>query len=225
MPGFLHVLDAIKGAGCRLVSPLQTIQWNLDKRYLAVLVAIGLPVVPTAFIGAGDQSETIITALDGLTGGRVVKPVVGVGGYGVQRLPDRRALAAAFAGGGIVGPCLVHPFLPAVTSEGEWSFIFAAGRFLHATLKTPKPGDFRVQVMYGARTVQRRPEVADLAVARQCYEALPVPAQIARIDMARLLDGRLALMEAELIEPQLCFHDVPGAADLVAAAVADLLAG
>lgn len=43
--------------------------------------------------------------------------------------------------------------------------------------------------------------------------ALPVPARYARIDMARLPDGRLALMEAELIEPQLYFSSVPVSAE------------
>ncbi len=56
-----------------------------------------------------------------------------------------------------------------------------------------------------------------------CFHVLPVPAQFARIDMARLPDGRLALMEAELIEPQLFFFDVPEAADLVAEAVLSLI--
>jgi hypothetical protein len=41
--------------------------------------------------------------------------------------------------------------------------------------------------------------------------------------MARLPSGRLALMEAELIEPQLFFFDVPEAADLAAEAVLGLI--
>ncbi len=49
-------------------------------------------------------------------------------------------------------------------------------------------------------------------------------AHFARFDMARLPDGRLALMGPELIEPQLFFFDVPEAADLVAEAVLGLIA-
>lgn len=223
LPGFLAVLEAIDGAGCRLANPLATIRWNVDKRYLAELGVYGLPVVPTAYLAAGEGAAAAVAALDGLSEGCVLKPAVGVGGFGVKRLPDRGALAQTLAGSDVAGSWLVQPYLPSIASEGEWSFVFGAGRFLYAALKTPKKGDFRVQVMYGATTTPQAPNPDDLAVARQCLEGLPVRADFARIDMARMTNGQLALMEAELIEPQLYFRDVPGAADKVAEAALDLL--
>ena len=113
----------------------------------------------------------------------------------------------------------LQPFLASVRDEGEWSFVFGAGRFLYAAFKRPAPEDFRVQVMYGARTTPAAPAPCDLAAAETALAALPVPVHLARIDMARLADGGLALMEAELIEPQLFLHDLPEAAGLLAAAI------
>lgn len=233
LEGFQEALQDIERAGCRLVNPLKTIRWNLDKRYLATLQAAGLPVVPTIFVkpgqGGPDQRElgqeatAAMADLGRAQDGCVVKPAVGVGGFGVKRLPDGRALAQELAAGTSNGPLLVQPFLESIASEGEWSFVFGGGRFLYAALKTPKAGDFRVQVMYGASTVEQRPAAADLAAAEACLKALPVEVDLARIDMARLPDGNLGLMEAELIEPQLYFFDVPGAADLVAEAALGLL--
>lgn len=51
-----------------------------------------------------------------------------------------------------------------------------------------------------------------------------VPVELARIDMTRLANGRLALMEAELIEPQLFLFDVPQAAGQLADAILSLRA-
>lgn len=54
--------------------------------------------------------------------------------------------------------------------------------------------------------------------------ALPVPTTWARVGMARLPSGNLALMELEAIEPSLAFHLVPGAADDLAGRVVDSIA-
>lgn len=225
LPAFLKGLARIEAAGCRLVNPLATIRWNADKRYLAELARLGATVVPTTFVAPGEASSAVLERLARSETGYVLKPLVGVGAYGTERLADRDQLAARLGRERDPAARLVQPFLTSVATEGEWSFVFGAGRFLYAALKTPKAGDFRVQVMYGARTLPTTPSPADLDAAWRCFRALPVPGEIARIDMARLPDGRLALMEAELIEPQLFLFDVPEAADRLADAILNLSAG
>ena len=218
LPAFLDVLKAIEASGTRLLNPFETIQWNASKRYLPSLAKAGVPIVPGAFHGPGQAPDVVLEALAPSDKGYVLKPLVGVGGFGTERLADRDALAARLARDVEGGPYLIQPFIESIVIEGEWSLVFGDHRFLYAALKTPRAGDFRVQVMYGAQTVGQAPAPADVEAASACLAALPVPVHLARIDMARLTDGRLALMEAELIEPQLYFHDVPGAADLVAEA-------
>jgi len=223
LPAFLQGLGRIEAAGCRMVNPLATIRWNADKRYLADLGRSGMVVVPTTFVAPGEAPSAALERLEQSSTGYVLKPVVGVGAYGTERLADRRQLAERLGRECDPAARLIQPFLTSVATEGEWSFVFGAGRFLYAALKTPKAGDFRVQVMYGASTVPKTPSPADLAAAQRCYRALPVPAEIARIDMVRLPDGRLALMEVELIEPQLFLFDVPEAAKRLADAVCSLI--
>ena len=217
LPAFLEVLAAIEAAGCRLVNPLGSVRWNCSKRYLKELGAAGLPVVPGRFLAAGEDPADHLDFLARLgPGGGVRKPLVGVGGYAVERFADGDAVKRA---GPSAEETLLQPFVQAITEEGEWSFVFGAGRFLYAARKIPTAGDFRVQVMYGAETRAAIPQARDLAVAAACYRALPVTAELARIDMARGCDGNLMLMEAELIEPQLYLFDVPEAAGLLADAI------
>ena len=223
LPGFLAALTEIDESGCRLINPLPTIRWNCNKAYLAELTAAGLPVVPTVFCEPGADPVPLIEELGGSDPGYVVKPLVGVGGYGVERC--RGAASAAAALGRLAAPALLQPYLPAIATEGEWSFVFGAGKLLYCALKIPKSGDYRVQVMYGAQTRARDPSPGDRALAERCLRSLPVTAEVARMDFVRLPGGRLALMEAELIEPQLYFHDIPDAADKLAQAVVLLAMG
>lgn len=222
LPAFLAVLGTIEASGCRLVNPLETVRWNATKRYLAELQSLGLPVVPSLFLDAGQDPAPLLGALGSAEQGYVAKPFIGVGAFGTRRFADRETFLIELANDHAGQPLLIQPFLPSVTGEGEWSFVFGARRFLYAALKIPRAGDYRVQVMYGAETHERMPAPQDLELARRCYELLPKAAPFARMDFARLPSGQLALMEAELIEPQLFLHDVPRAAGLLAEAVLEI---
>ncbi|MCR6712093.1 MAG: hypothetical protein NVV57_05090 [Demequina sp.] len=58
----------------RLVNPVDIVEWNTDKRYLADLAARGIPVVPTVFAAPGEPVSP-----DAVAGHVVVKPTVGAG--------------------------------------------------------------------------------------------------------------------------------------------------
>ena len=102
-------------------------------------------------------------------------------------------------------PAMIQPFLPAIQAEGELSFIFVAGAFSHALVKRAQAGDYRIQSLYGGIEVPLDPPAADLAAAQAIMTLLPFDQSplYARIDMVRGLDGELAVIEAELIEPYL----------------------
>lgn len=182
-------------------------------------------IVPTTIVEPDRDVESILDDLQDLSGGFILKPIVGVGAFGTRRLTGPDDVARELTKERRTAAHIVQPFVKSIETEGEWSFVFGAGQFLYSVLKVPAPGDFRVQVMYGARTEPRVPSPEDLRAAQACFRALPAPAHLARIDMARLPNGSLALMEAELIEPQLFFFDVPAAAELVARATLQLTAG
>jgi glutathione synthase/RimK-type ligase-like ATP-grasp enzyme len=98
---------------------------------LADLDARGVPVVPTAFVEAGDPAPR-------LTGDIVVKPSVGAGSSGAARFVDVAAGALAHVealhSDGRVA--MVQPHLAAVDTVGETGFVYVGGRFSHAFRKT-----------------------------------------------------------------------------------------
>ncbi len=92
--------------------------------------------------------------------------------------------------------------------QGEWSLFYFGGVYSHTVLKTPKPGDFRVQEEYGSRLQAVEPtavmrQIGDSAIDRVCSK--PV---YARVDLV-LVEGRPCIIELELIEPSLYFPYEP----------------
>ena len=83
--------------------------------------------------------------------------------------------------------------------------MFVDGVFSHALVKRAKPGDYRIQSLYGGSEVAMAPAPTDRATAQAIMAMLPFdqPPLYARIDMVRRDDGTLALIEAEMIEPYL----------------------
>ncbi len=202
---FLDTLRTIEASGAHLENPVRVVEWNIDKCYLRELEARGVPVVPSVWGSGGDAS--VFTALFTTLQDRdvVLKPNISGGARDTFRLHAPLSdtilqhLVDTFDG----RDWFAQPFVRSVVTEGEYSLFYFDGRYSHAIQKVPKPGDFRVQEEHGGEiiAVQATPELQ--RVAEQVLSAIaPVPFQ-ARIDLIRLDDGRLALMEAELIEPSL----------------------
>ena len=110
--------------------------------------------VPTEYLTAGDRPDLKAVLERRGWHEAVVKPAVAVGSHGAWR--TSRAAAEAdqprFAGQLGARDVLVQPFLPEVTSRGEWSLVFLGGEYSHAVLKRPAGGDFRVQEHLGGNS-------------------------------------------------------------------------
>ncbi len=118
---------------------------------------------------------------------------------------------------------IVQPFQEDIARTGEDSLVVFDGRFSHAVRKVAKPGDFRVQDDHGGTAHEYRPTAEQVAVAEQAVAACrPVPTY-GRVDLVRDNDGRLAVMELELIEPELWLRFHPPAADRFAAVLVAFL--
>src|SRR5207245_9646327 len=99
---------------------------------------------------------------------------------------------------------LVQQFIPEIETQGEISFIYIDGAYSHAVLKQPAAGDFRVQKEHGGSAELFMPSSALLDQASEIARAVPQlrDSLYCRID-AVARDGRLVLMELEVIEPEL----------------------
>ncbi|KAE8762518.1 ATP-grasp domain-containing protein [Georgenia thermotolerans] len=193
-----------------LVNPVEVLGWNAHKGYLARLAAAGVPVVPTMHVPAGTaELGAVLGRFDGEV---VLKPAVSAGAVGVLRASaDAPGAVEHLTGLTAAGDALVQPFVPAVLDRGETSLVFFGGAYSHAVSKLPAAGDYRVQGYHGGQTRAVEPTPAELAVAARALAAGPGEVAYARVDLVDL-DGTPALMELELIEPDLFLAYAPGAA-------------
>src|SRR5262245_2896737 len=223
---FERWLRSLAASGASLWNPPGPVLWNTNKRYLLDLARRGVNAVPTEYLTAGDRPG-LKTVLERRGWDEaVVKPAVAVGSHGAWR--TSRATAEAdqprFAGQLGARDLLVQPFLPEVTSRGEWSLVFLDGKYSHAVLKRPAGGDFRVQEHLGGSSA---PAEADRALIDQGLSALAAvgqPLLYARVDAVER-GGQLVLTEFEIIEPSLFLSLAPGAGQRFAEAIVRQLRG
>lgn len=206
---FIERLEALEAAGVKVCNPVGVVRWNADKLYLRELAERGATTIPTLWPEAA-TADHIAAAFDHFGTDRVVvKRRVGAGAIGQDSFRRGEPISSGWR---MDQPAMIQPFLTAIQREGEYSFIFVGGAFSHALIKRAQNGDYRIQSLYGGTETALAPVPADRAAAEAIMALLPfaAPPLYARIDMVRLNDGRLAVIEAELIEPYLYPEQGPG---------------
>jgi glutathione synthase/RimK-type ligase-like ATP-grasp enzyme len=205
----------------RLVNNAAIVRWNLDKHYLADLARRGVPVVPTRFLERGARvSLAAVLEAEGWAEG-VVKPAVSGGARHTHRFDHRSAAALDVPIGSLLADeaFLVQPFEPDIMAHGEDTLVIIDGHFTHALTKRAKPGDFRVQDDHGGTVHPCTPTAEQVDVAERAIAACGDAAAYGRVDLVRRTDGTWAVMELELIEPELWLRRHPPAAAAMAAAI------
>ncbi len=212
---FLARLGELEGVGVTVCNPLAVVRWNSDKLYLKELGERGAVTIPTLWPERAGPAD-VLAALDHFQTDRVVvKRRVGAGAIGQDSFTRDNPPPADWS---LDQAAMIQPFLPAIQTEGEQSFIFIDGALSHALLKQATGGDYRIQTLYGGFETPLDPAPADRAAAEAVFALLPFdqPPLYARIDMVRLEDGRLAVIEAELIEPYLYPEQGPNLGPMLA---------
>lgn len=120
---------------------------------------------------------------------------------------------------------MVQPFLEAVAREGEFSVVCIRGEPMHAVLKRPAPGDWRVQPQHGG-SAARVPLTEGLAASataalRAATDGDPESLLYARVDTVQDRPG--GLIELELVEPALFMRHSAATVERLAAAIAESL--
>src|SRR5579864_4107026 len=201
------------------LNPIDTVLWNHNKFYLQEVEALGLEIVPTIFVshvkGLNAEQATLRSWHK-----IVVKPAISASAHNTRLLDGAPWSADQEAIRIMKGPFLMQPFIPEIQDQGEISFVYVDGEYSHAALKRPAAGDFRVQQEHGGSAELFHPDSALLA---QANEIAAKVAQVrdslyCRID-AVARNGKLVLMELELIEPELFLGLAEGAAERLAEAI------
>lgn len=199
---FLARLEALEAAGVVVANPVEVIRWNSDKLYLRELAERGAASISTLWPESAGPAD-VLAAFDHFSCERVVvKRRVGAGAIGQDSFSRTSPPPADWT---MDQPAMIQPFLSAIQSEGEHSFIFVDGQFSHGLIKQATGGDYRIQSLYGGIEIAVEPAPEDRAAAEGVMAMLPFsqPPLYARIDMVRLESGELAVIEAEVIEPYL----------------------
>lgn len=197
---WLHRLSALN---VRLLNPVSTVLWNADKHYLKEINDAGFNIIPSVFLEKDTQTDLSALFAKLGTDKIIVKPCVSGGSKNTFTLVKGEAGLADHPLNDLLRQeaFIAQPFLPEIHA-GEWSLIFFGGRFSHAIVKKPKEGDFRVQPQYGATINGVQPDAAIIEAATALVRHFAGDALYTRVDGV-LVDGKLALMELELIEPLL----------------------
>jgi len=204
-----------------VLNDVKTVLWNRNKFYLGELAAMGIEIAPTVFVnGSGPITPSAWQEIRSWKKS-VVKPAVSASAhktwlFDTVAIPDEEELKSKMDG----EPFLIQQFIPEIETHGEISFIYIDGRYSYAALKRPAEGDFRVQKEHGGSVKLFHP---DSALLDQANEIAGMVAQVrdslyCRID-AVARDGKLVLMELELIEPELFLGLAEGAAERFADAI------
>ena len=226
---FLAVLATIDAATV-LANPLEVVRANVDKRYLARLAALGVPVVATTVLEPGDDPALP----DGVP--VVVKPTVSAGARDTDRYEPGEVDAARAHAQRLLDAgrsVLVQPYVESVDVRGETGLVFLGDELSHAFRKGPilRPGAKFVEGLYREEEIEARaPSAVEREVAEAVLDAVAdlLPGRTrrdllyARVDLVEGDTGPV-LMELELTEPSLFLTTDPPAAARAAVAIAQVL--
>ena len=219
---FLAWADAVSSV-TTLLNDADVVRWNSHKGYLSELEKAGIAITPTELLYRGSEAT-----LAGIMRSRqwsdvVIKPAVSGGSYRTLRSQGQAHGEEHLRDLLQDSDVLVQAYLPSVEARGERSMIFIDGQLTHAVRKSPRFQDDDEE------TIAVKPTAMESQFAEDVISACPFPSDklmYARVDLAPLADGALAVMELELIEPSLFLtwgaHNTPESAAGLARLVARL---
>jgi hypothetical protein len=205
------------GAGDRLWNPAGVVRWNSHKSYLRDLEDRGVPIIPTRFC---PDLASAARALEEEGWDRaVLKPAVSAAAYRTHVItPDSIAdgsdrwkeVAAA-------GELLLQPYQDEVERSGERSLVFFWGNYSHTYLRAPRLA--RSSTLIEGTAYEPRED--EIRVARLALACAPGRTLYGRVDLLPDEQGRMRVMELEVIEPRLGLSSSPGSAQRFAEAIRD----
>lgn len=210
-------LEAV-ALGCRLVNPLETVRWNLDKRYLAELERAGIAIPVTRWFEPGIRPDLAEVLEEEGWDQAVLKPRISATAWGTHLVQPASVLTMEEWKPALASGAMVQHLVPEIRTAGEISLVFVAGRFSHAVSKRSTSGDYRIQQEFGG--VDRPIDVSGslIAFGERVLAAAARPWTYARVDLVETARGPV-LMEVELIEPELFFALAAAAAERLAEAL------
>jgi len=206
---FLSWLRRLESYPLQVANPVDILEWNMDKEYLADLRQLDVPLPPTLFLET--DSSPCLDSIFQDTGWQkaVIKPCISATAYNTWVTTPKTAAADTPELRQLIntGKYMIQEFMEEVETDGEYSLIFFGQQYSHAVKKTVKKGDFRVQEQFGGLSRPTRPGPSIIRQATAILDtAVPFTSSprllYARVDGV-IHKGIFTLMELELVEPSL----------------------
>lgn len=208
-----------------LLNSENIIRWNVDKHYLLDIQRQGIHICESYFIEIGETKslQELTTKLN--LSDFVLKPCVSGGGRHTYKINKNNIAQHEEIFSQLIKKeaMIIQPFQNNIVTKGEVSLVLMSGKFTHAILKTAKKGDFRVQDDFGGTIKNYIPTKDEINFAENAIKACEKSPIYARVDVFIDNNGKLAIAELELVEPELWFRNHPQAADKLAEEIQQLL--
>ncbi|TVR32184.1 MAG: hypothetical protein EA388_12345 [Nitriliruptor sp.] len=211
-------------------NPVEVLRWNTHRSYLLELEERGAPIVPTAWVAAGDQLDLAALLAAREWSDVLVKPAVSIAGASLRvRASVPRTDGVRPRDGGppavdlvtgqrhldrllATGDALLQPFLGAVTTVGRRSVVVVDGQVSHTIRQLPSGTD-------GPQVIDDGTDPELSALARWVVDATGVDLLAARVDLIDDELGAPQVVEVEAALPELHLDVVPSAATVLASAI------
>ena len=205
-------------AKTNFINSIDIIYWNIDKHYLRELSQKGINITPSLFIKK-DQRISLKHLLKKTKWMEaVIKPTISGAARHTYRvnINNYKKYENLFQDL-IRNECMIfQEFMCNITLKGEISLIMIGGEYTHAVRKIAKKGDFRVQDDHGGKVISYEANSMEIEFAKECIAKCPFNPIYARVDIIYDNKYELALVELELIEPELWFRNNTKSALLLA---------
>ena len=208
-----------------LLNSERIIRWNIDKHYLLDLEQKGVHIIPTVFIEKGSKVSLLSLHLKNKWKHTILKPCIsGTARHTYKLNMNNLELHESIFQELIASEAvMLQPFQNSIVEKGEISLIVINGKYSHAVLKKAKKGDFRVQDDFGGTVHSYIPTAKEILFAENAIKACIEHPIYARVDITTDNNNNLAIVELELIEPELWFRNYPKAADFLAEGIEKLI--
>ncbi|MDP1830034.1 MAG: hypothetical protein Q8L48_42620 [Archangium sp.] len=201
---FRAFLESLPSVRARVVNPPAQLLAFADKTYLPRLQAAGVAVVPTEQLASSELHRVPELLANHGWNRAVLKPAFTANAVGARLFEAADASRVVAELEKDAEPWLLQPFVPSI-AQGELSFIFFGGVFSHAVRKRPRPDEWRVQHEYGGESAPHAPTARELDEAAVLLQRSAPGTVYGRVDAVEW-QGRLHLMELEVVEPELFFR-------------------
>lgn len=208
-----------------LLNSEKIIRWNIDKHYLKDLQQKGIHICKSYFIEKGTKSTLKELSQKYNLKDFVLKPCISGAARHTYKvnLEKINEYEEVFSSLITEEAMIIQPFQYNIIKKGEISLMVMNGKFTHAVLKITKPGDFRVQDDFGGSVHNYTPTKEEITFAENAVKACIETPIYARVDVFTDNNGKLAIAELELIEPELWFRNHPAAAEELAKGIKQLI--